>query len=114
MDGESIAGPRGRGGNFRQRHHHVSAFRHRSGFDDRELARITRRVGASSSETVQLLGLSGLFNSVAERGGVAAEADRFLAITGMEWPFACSRPAARVGGSGCNSIYLRIPPGGLC
>src|SRR5436190_1563638 len=43
MDGDSIACARGRGGNFRQRHHHVSALRHRSGFDDCELFRLAMR-----------------------------------------------------------------------
>src|SRR6266699_3172173 len=111
MDGDSIACARGRGGNFRQRHHHVSALRHRSGFDDCELARIARRLVARAAETVRLLGLSGLFDSVAERAGVAPEADRLLAITGMEWPYARSRSFARVGHSGCDRIYFRIPRG---
>jgi len=59
MDGDPIACARGRGGNFRRCHHHVSALRHRSGFDDCELARIARRLGMRASETVRLLGLSG-------------------------------------------------------
>src|SRR6266853_2825410 len=113
MDGDSIACTRGRGGNFRQRHHHVSALRHRRGFDDCELARIARRPGARAAETVRLLGLSGLFDSVAERAGVAAEAHRLLAITGNEWPFACSWSAAGVGHSGCDRIYFRISRGRL-
>src|SRR5206468_13084227 len=113
MEGESIACARGRGGNFRQRHDHVSALRHRRGPDDCKLARIARCVGASAAETVRLLGLPRLFDSVAERAGVAAEADRLLAITGMEWPNACSRSAARVGYSRCDRIYFRIPRGRL-
>src|SRR5882724_6494144 len=113
MDGYSIACARRCGGNFRQRHHNVSALRHCSGFDDCELARIARRVGASAAETIRLLGLSRLFDSVAERAGVAVEADRFLAITGMERSFACSRSAARVGYGGCDRIYFRIPRGRL-
>ena len=60
-----------------------------------------------------LLGLSDLFDSVAERAGVAAEAHRLLAITGMEWPFACSRSAARVGYGRCDRIYFRISRGRL-
>src|SRR5215510_9039880 len=110
MDGDPIACVRGRGGNFRQRHHHVSALRHRCGLDDRELARITWRLVSSIAETVRLLGLPGLFDPVVERTGVAAEADRLLAITGMEWPYACSRSAAHFGYSGCDGIYFRIPP----
>src|SRR6516162_7571710 len=113
MDRDPIACIRGCGGDFRQRHDHVSALRHRGGFDDCELARIAPRVDASFAEKVRLLGLSGLFDSVAERPGVAAEAHRLLAITGMEWSFACSRSAARVGYSGCDRIYLRIPSGRL-
>src|SRR5882762_6629299 len=113
MDGDSIACTRGRGGNFRQRHDHVSALHHRSGFDDCELARIARRLGTRASETVRLLGLSGLFDSVAERAGVAAEAHRLLAITGNEWPFACSWSAAGVGYGGCDRIYFRISRGRL-
>src|SRR5436190_2430839 len=113
MGGDSIACARGRGGNFRQRHHHVSALRYRSGFDDCELARIARRLGASAAETIRLLGLSGLFDSVSERAGVAAETDRLLAITGMEWPYARSRSAARVGYGGCDRIYFRISRGRL-
>src|SRR4030095_7865148 len=111
MDGDSIASARGRGGNFRQRHHHVSALRHRGGFDDCELARIARRLGARAAETVRLLGVSGFFYSVAERAAVAAEAHRLLAITGMEWPFACSWSAARVGYGGCDRVYFRISRG---
>src|SRR6266481_8821437 len=113
MDGDSIACARGRGGNFRQRHHHVSALRHRSGFDDCELARIARRLGACAAETVRLLGLYGLFDSVAERAGVAVEAHRLLAITGNEWPFARSWSAACVGYGGCDRIYFRISRGRL-
>src|SRR4029453_2346941 len=113
MGGDPIACARGRGGNFRQRHHYVSALRHRSGFNDCELARIARRVSASSAETVRLLGVSGLFDSVAERAGVAAEAHRLLAITGMEWPYARGRSAARVSHGGCDRIYFRIPRGRL-
>src|SRR6266478_7673085 len=113
MDGYSIACARGCGGNFRQRHHHVSALRHRSGFDDCELARTARRLGARAAETVRLLGLSSLFDSVAERAGVATEAHRLLAITGMEWLFACSWSAARIGYGGCDRIYFRISRGRL-
>src|SRR5204863_883820 len=113
MGGDSIACARGRGGNFRQRHHHVSALRYRSGFDDCELARIARRVGASAEETIRLLGLSRLFDSVAERGGVVVEADRLLAITRMEWPFASSGSAAHFGYGGCGGIYFRISRGRL-
>ena len=47
---------RGRCGNFRQRHHHVSALRFRCDFDDCELARIARRLVARAAETVRLLG----------------------------------------------------------
>src|SRR5262245_29236082 len=106
MEGDSVAGVRGGGGNFRQRHHHLSAFRHRSGFDDCELARIARCIGASAAETLRLLELSCLFDSVTQRAGVVAEADRLLAIAGVEWPSACSRSAARVGDSGCRGIYF--------
>src|SRR5258708_25793708 len=113
MDGASVACAGGRGGNFRQRNHHVSAVRDRGGFDDFELARIAWRVGASAAETIRLLGLSRLFDSVAERAGVAVEAHRLLAITGMEWPYARSRSAARVGYGGCDGIYFRIPLGRL-
>src|SRR6478672_2528709 len=113
MDGDSIACAGGRGGNFRQRHHHVSALRHRSGFDDCELARIAQRLSACTSETVRLLGLSGLFDSVAERAGVAAKAHRLLAITGNEWAFACSWSAAYVGYGGCDGIHFRISRGRL-
>jgi hypothetical protein len=113
MDGDSIACARGSVGNFRQRHHHVSALRHRGGSDGGELARIARRVGARAAETVRLLGLSGLFDSVAERAGVAAEANRLLGITEMEWPYARSWSAARVGYGGCDRIYFRIPRGRL-
>src|SRR5512132_2215493 len=113
MDGDSIACATGRGGNFGQRHHHVSALRNRSGFDDCELARIAWRVGASAAETIRLLGLSGLFDSVTERAGVAVEAHRLLAITGMEWHFACSWSAACVGYGGCDRIYFRISRGRL-
>src|ERR1700756_2527906 len=100
MEGDSIARAGGRGGNFRQRHHHLSALRHRRGADDCELARIAWRVGASSAETLWLPGLSRLLDSVAKRAGVAAEAYRLLAVTGMEWPCARRRFAARVGYSG--------------
>src|ERR1700747_1384874 len=113
MDEDSIACARGRGGNFRQRHDHLSALRYRRGADDRELARTARRVSASSAETLWLPGLSRLLDSVAKRAGVAAEACRLLAITGMEWPCARSRSAARVGYSGRGCIYLRISPGRL-
>src|SRR5215212_1316919 len=108
MEGESTACAGGRGGDFRQCHHYVSAVRDRSGFDDCELARIARRLGARAAETVWLLGLSGLFGSVAKRAGVATEADRLLAIAGLEWLFACNCSAARVGYSGCDRIYFRI------
>src|SRR4029077_2064093 len=84
MDGDSIARDRGRCGNFRPRYHHISPLRHRGGFDDRELARIAQRLVARAAETVRLLGLSDLFDSIAERLCVAAEAHRLLAITGME------------------------------
>src|SRR6476619_4552843 len=113
MDGDSVARARGRGGNFRQRHHQVSALRDRGGFDDFELARIAWRVGASAAETIRLLGLSRLFDSVAKRAGVAVEAHRLLAITGMEWPYARSRSAARVGYGRCDGIYCRISRGRL-
>src|SRR5215472_10758574 len=104
MDRDPIACIRGCGGDFRQRHDHVSALRHCGGFDDCELAWIARRVDASFAEKVRLLGLSGLFDFVAERAGVAAEADRLLAITGVEWPFACRRSPAGVGYGGCDGI----------
>src|SRR4030095_3734121 len=113
MDRDPIACIRERGGKFRQRHHHVSALRHRRGLDDRELARIAWRLVSSIAETLRLLGLPGLFDSVVERTGVAAEADRLLAIAGMERPYACSRSAAHFGCSGCDGIYCRIPPGRL-
>src|SRR6478735_4128170 len=113
MDGDSIARGRGRCGDFRQRHHHVSALRDRGGFDDRELARIAQRLVARAAETVRLLGLSDLFDSVAQRSGVAAEAHRLLAITGMEWPVACGWSATRVGYGGCGRIYFRISRGRL-
>jgi hypothetical protein len=89
MDGDSIACGRGRCGNFRQRHHHISALRHRGGFDDCELARIAQRLVARCGNGT-VLGLSDLFDSIAERVCVAAEAHRLLAITGME----CLLPAA--------------------
>src|SRR6476659_9160484 len=108
MDGDSIACARGRCGNFRQRHDHVSALRYCGGFDDCELARIAHRLVARAAETVRLLGLSGLFDSIAERVCITAEAHRLLAITGMEWPVACSWSAARVGYGGCDRIYFRI------
>src|SRR5438067_13372146 len=111
MDRDSIAHAGGRGGNFRQRHHDVSALRDRGGFDDCELAGIARRTGASAAETVRLLGTSGLFDSVAERVRVAVEADRLLAITQMEWPFASSRSAAGFGYGRCGRLYFRIPRG---
>src|SRR4030095_3929996 len=108
MEGSPIARVRGCFGNFRQRHHHLSALHSRSGSDDCELARIARRVAASSAETVRLLGLFVLFDSVAECAGITAETDPFLAITGMEWSFACSRSAARGGYGGRDRIYFRI------
>src|SRR5690242_5821196 len=101
MGRDSAAGVGGCGRNFRQRHHDVSSFRYSSGLDDRELAWIAQRAAESASETVRLLGLSRLFDSVLERAGVAVEADRFLAITGVEWSPAGSNPAARIGHSGC-------------
>src|SRR4029077_16066526 len=100
MDENSIARCRRRCGNFRQRHHHVSALCHRGGYDDCELARIAHRLVARAAETVRLLGLSNLFDSFTEPVCVAAEAPRLLAITRMEWPVACSRSAARVGYGG--------------
>src|SRR6478735_3702614 len=96
MDADSIARGRGRCGNFRQCHYHISTVRHRGDFDDFELARIAQRLVARAAETVRLLGLSDLFYSIAERAGVPAEAHCLLAITGMEWPFTCSWPPARV------------------
>src|SRR5215213_8039471 len=106
MEGDSTACARRRGGDFRQCYDHLSALSYRSGFDDCELARIARRLGARAAETVWLLGLSGLSDSVAERPRVSVEADRLLAITGMERLFACSWSAARVGYRGCDRIYF--------
>src|SRR3954453_13073979 len=97
MAADCLARRRGRCGNIRQRHHHLSALRHRSDFDDHELARIAQRFVGRAAETIRLLGLFDLFGSIAERVCVTAEAHSLLAITGMEWPVACSWPAARVG-----------------
>src|SRR5262245_36977615 len=113
MDGDSVARARGRGGNFRQRHHHVSTLGHRSSFNDCELARIARLVGSRSAETLRFLGLCGIFDPVAVRVGVAVEDNCVLAIAGMEWPFACRWSVARVCYGGCDRIYFRIPPGRL-
>src|SRR5215211_4424845 len=113
MEGESTTCVRGRGGDFRQRHHDISALGYRSGFDDCELARIARRLVARAAKTVRLLGLSDLFDSVAKRARVAAEAHRLLEIAGLEWLFACSWSAARVGYGGCDRIYFRISRGRL-
>src|SRR5258705_4513758 len=108
MDGASVACAGGRGGNFRQRHHHVSALRDRGGFDDFELARISWRVGASAAETIRLLGVFRLFNSVTERAGVAVENHRLLAITGIAWASSPRQSAARVGYRGDASRYFLI------
>src|ERR1700757_1070744 len=113
MDGDPTARIRGCGGNFRQCHHHISTLRYRGGFDDCELARIAWCIVPSFAETIRLLGVSGFFYFLVERPGIAAEADRLLAVTGMEWSYACSRSAACLGYRGRHRIYLRIPSGNL-
>src|SRR5215469_8633392 len=106
MDGDFVARVRGHRGNFRQCHNHVSALRYRGGSNDCELAGIASCLGARVRKEVRLLGLSGLSDSIVERACVAAQADRLLAITGMESSFACSWFAACLGDSRCGCIYL--------
>src|SRR5438445_317936 len=78
-----------------------------------KLARATRRVTPSIVEAVPVRRLSHLFDFVAERTGVAFEADRVLAITGVERSGPGCRAAAHLGYSGCERIYFRISPGSL-
>ena len=80
LEGDAVACARRRGRNFRQCHYHLSVVGHCCSPHDCELARITQCVGARPAETVRLLGLSGLFDSVAECAGVTPEADRVLEV----------------------------------
>ena len=64
-------------------------------------------------EALSLLGSSNLFDSVAERTGVAPKANCVLAITGVEW-FGLSRWAsANLGHGRCDRIHFRVPAGSL-
>ena len=81
LERNSVTCARRRGGSLRQRHYHLSAVGDCRSPVDCELARIAHCLSARTAETVRLLGLCGLFSSIAECAGVTPEADRFLAVT---------------------------------
>src|SRR5205823_4627488 len=72
-----------------------------------------RRITSSIVEALSFLGLSYLFDSVAERTGVTLEANCVLAIAGVEWfGLGCRAPADLSHGR-CDRVHFRIPPGSL-
>src|SRR4030095_9230927 len=72
-----------------------------------------RRIVSSIVEALSFLGSSYVFDSVAERAGVALEADCVLAIARVEWFGIGRRAPANLRYGRCDRIHFRITPGSL-